>query len=184
MQKVSKQSLAMLALSILLAISIALTFTFAALSATKTATGTITFGNGFTLESANFSGSGNDTFTVTPTFADNGAITYALNEKTAQWTITNNGTSNLNLGVTITLTKDSGNDEIVSLKSDLKSGTQYGVTVGNAGTVTIVLNDIINLATDDTASTVTSDVVEYTIKIDVVVVSTPIETTSSLITAA
>ena len=43
MQKVSKQSLAMIALSILLAISIALTFTFAALSDKKTATGTITF---------------------------------------------------------------------------------------------------------------------------------------------
>ena len=44
MQKVSKQSLAMLALSILLAISIALTFTFAAVtSQSKTATGTITF---------------------------------------------------------------------------------------------------------------------------------------------
>ena len=43
MQKVSKQSLAMLALSILLAISIALTFTFAALADKKTATGTISF---------------------------------------------------------------------------------------------------------------------------------------------
>ncbi len=43
MQKVSKQSLAMIALSILLAISIALTFTFAALQDRKTATGTITF---------------------------------------------------------------------------------------------------------------------------------------------
>ena len=43
MQKVSKQSLAMLALSILLAISIALTFTFAALQDKKTATGIITF---------------------------------------------------------------------------------------------------------------------------------------------
>ena len=43
MQKVSKQSLAMIALSILLAISIALTFTFAALAKTKTATGTIQF---------------------------------------------------------------------------------------------------------------------------------------------
>ena len=46
MQKVSKQSLAMIALSILLAISIALTFTFAALSDKKTATGTITFSGG------------------------------------------------------------------------------------------------------------------------------------------
>jgi len=43
MQKVSKQSLAMIALSILLAISIALTFTFAVLSDTRTATGTIEF---------------------------------------------------------------------------------------------------------------------------------------------
>ena len=43
MQKVSKQSLAMIALSILLAISIALTFTFAAWSDSKTAKGTITF---------------------------------------------------------------------------------------------------------------------------------------------
>ena len=44
MQKVSKQSLAMIALSILLAISIALTFTFAAIAGkTDKATGTITF---------------------------------------------------------------------------------------------------------------------------------------------
>ena len=43
MQKVSKQSLAMIALSILLAISIALTFTFAGLQDSKTAKGTITF---------------------------------------------------------------------------------------------------------------------------------------------
>jgi len=51
MQKqVSKQSLAMVALSILLAISIALTFTFAAFVGTKTATGTITFSAGGTLE--------------------------------------------------------------------------------------------------------------------------------------
>lgn len=46
MQKVSKQSLAMIALSILLAISIALTFTFAALNPTRTAKGTIIFSGG------------------------------------------------------------------------------------------------------------------------------------------
>ena len=50
MQKVSKQSLAMLALSILLAISIALTFTFAALSDSKTAQGTITFDGNVAIE--------------------------------------------------------------------------------------------------------------------------------------
>ena len=50
MQKVSKQSLAMIALSILLAISIALTFTFAALADKKTATGEITFIGNVALE--------------------------------------------------------------------------------------------------------------------------------------
>ena len=50
MQKVSKQSLAMIALSILLAISIALTFTFAALSATRTATGNITLSGDATVK--------------------------------------------------------------------------------------------------------------------------------------
>jgi len=52
MQKqVSKQSLAVLALSILLAISMALTATFAAFSATKSATGTISFTSaGYTIE--------------------------------------------------------------------------------------------------------------------------------------
>ena len=50
MQKVSKQSLAMLALSILLAISIALTFTFAALGVQqKDVSGTITFTGGLSI---------------------------------------------------------------------------------------------------------------------------------------
>ena len=57
MQKVSKQSLAMIALSILLAISIALTFTFAALTATRTATGTITLSGTVSVE---WSYTGND----------------------------------------------------------------------------------------------------------------------------
>ena len=64
MQKVSKQSLAMLALSILLAISIALTLTFAALSQQKTATGTITFDGNVALELTGFEG-GPDSFTFT-----------------------------------------------------------------------------------------------------------------------
>ena len=50
MQKVSKQSLAMIALSILLAISIALTFTFAAVAnVSKTATGTLTFSGKYSI---------------------------------------------------------------------------------------------------------------------------------------
>ena len=43
MQKISRKSLAVVALSVLLAISMALTFTFAALGASAKATGTITF---------------------------------------------------------------------------------------------------------------------------------------------
>ena len=69
MQKVSKQSLAMLALSILLAISIALTFTFAALAAQeKTATGTITFEGGLSIA---FSGFDQTTETAGITFGGN-----------------------------------------------------------------------------------------------------------------
>lgn len=65
MQKVSKQSLAMIALSILLAISIALTFTFAALAKEKTATGTITFsGDTGIVYTGLASGSENLTFKV------------------------------------------------------------------------------------------------------------------------
>ena len=65
MQKVSKQSLAMIALSILLAISIALTFTFAALSASKTATGTITFSGGVGLIYEGVTDAPNVSFTIT-----------------------------------------------------------------------------------------------------------------------
>ena len=75
MQKVSKQSLAMLALSILLAISIALTFTFATLSNTKTATGTITFTGEVGLV---FSGiTDTDNFAFDLTVDGNGNITIA-----------------------------------------------------------------------------------------------------------
>ena len=76
MQKVSKQSLAMIALSILLAISIALTFTFALANNVKTATGTITF-------------SGDKYVSLTSTGSDavigsegNATITFAQNDFT------------------------------------------------------------------------------------------------------
>ena len=86
MQKVSKQSLAMIALSILLAISIALTFTFAALSDTKKATGTITFsGGGSVVWNTSSSGvleangaNGDAKFTLTET-----NFTFAADGKTA-----------------------------------------------------------------------------------------------------
>ena len=64
MQKVSKQSLAMLALSILLAISIALTFTFAAFSSSRTAEGTITFDGGIGLIYTGITDNDSITFTI------------------------------------------------------------------------------------------------------------------------
>ena len=74
MQKVSKQSLAMIALSILLAISIALTFTLATLSDTKTAKGTITFNGTVALELGAGFTSGSRGYSFTLTAAANGAI--------------------------------------------------------------------------------------------------------------
>ena len=78
MQKVSKQSLAMIALSILLAISIALTFTFAALSDKKTATGTITFSGNVALEFTGDSIDTSGTITIEAVTTDATAINTAL----------------------------------------------------------------------------------------------------------
>ena len=76
MQKVSKQSLAMIALSILLAISIALTFTFAGLSATETATGTITFSAGGSVTWADNNEKKNETMVT----ISNGSLTLNLTD--------------------------------------------------------------------------------------------------------
>ena len=78
MQKVSKQSLAMLALSILLAISIALTFTFAAAQDTKSATGTITFTGNAALTISGFAGTDEaGTFTIN---VDSNGVSYVGGE--------------------------------------------------------------------------------------------------------
>ena len=75
MQKVSKQSLAMIALSILLAISIALTFTFAAVAnVSKTATGTLTFSGKYSIVWA-----GGDDVNIESDNAGNG-MTFTLDE--------------------------------------------------------------------------------------------------------
>ena len=76
MQKVSKQSLAMIALSILLAISIALTFTFAAAQSSKTATGTITFSGTAALVIGGFNGTA-DAGTFTISVGTNGTVSVA-----------------------------------------------------------------------------------------------------------
>ena len=107
MQKVSKQSLAMIALSILLAISIALTFTFAVLSDKQGATGMITFNNGFTLTAGTGLTKGTDesgfssvyTFVITPTYANN-SITYSVNDsENCCWTIENKNTGTLTVEI-------------------------------------------------------------------------------------
>ena len=82
MQKVSKQSLAMIALSILLAISIALTFTFALLTDSKTATGTIQFSGSGSLSWSGFKG-------ITAASSEN--ITFSLDE--SDYTVSPEGTS-------------------------------------------------------------------------------------------
>ena len=82
MQKVSKQSLAMIALSILLAISIALTFTFALLTDSKTATGTIQFSGSGSLSWSGFKGM---------TEASSNNITFSLDE--SDYTISSDGES-------------------------------------------------------------------------------------------
>ena len=111
MQKVSKQSLAMLALSILLAISIALTFTFAGLSDSKAATGTITFSGNATIAWAS-------TNTDTEKYAvSNGAITINLTNADFDFT-----------GNTATLKQDVINNEF----------SKVNVTITNGSTATLV----------------------------------------------
>ena len=122
MQKqVSKQSLAVLALSILLAISMALTATFAAFQQTNTVTGTITFNDGFTVTASGFA-SGNDTgetqtFTTSIAYA-NGDATITNDNASAKWTIEADG---VDVAWTATLANDDGQNLIT--QSATKSGT-------------------------------------------------------------
>ncbi len=192
MQKVSKQSLAMLALSILLAISIALTFTFAALSGSKKATGTITFSGGFTITTTGFTNNDNDesrSFTVTPSIDASGNVTYAIDSGNsgAKWTITNEDTNAINLGVTITLadgTNADKNSTKIITTNGITNGTQYGVTLAADQTATISLANIITLATGHKADTVVGGTITYTITVDVVVVTDAIEEETEKIVVA
>ena len=127
MQKVSKQSLAMIALSILLAISIALTFTFAVLSDKQGAVGTVTFSEGFTLTAgtgltAQVSDDGGYgatyTFTIEPTYA-NDAITYSVTDSSnCYWQITNKNNANLLVEFTTKFTSPEVNTEHLNGMAD------------------------------------------------------------------
>ena len=161
MQKVSKQSLAMLALSILLAISIALTFTFAALNSTKIATGTITFTGEVGLIYTNLNNNdGNLTFnaayngstktyditsndvTSDKTFADVEVKLAATSVKaTIGVTLTYNATDSTTIAKYVKLKADGTNfDKTSDTKLTMKSGTTWNATAGS-----VKVNDILEL---------------------------------------
>ena len=157
MQKVSKQSLAMLALSILLAISIALTFTFAAASVSKTAQGTITFTGSYAVAwTGGTESEGNITFTLAETCFDvtaSGAkLNASLNEtgktalaaysvtftnatsKVAAYTVTEAQTSSDTGTIDITLKNDTAdvnaNSAVTKTLADLISDIQITEATG------------------------------------------------------
>ena len=135
MQKVSKQSLAMLALSILLAISIALTLTFAALSDSKTATGTITFTGNVALMMQNggsdFStGAGTDASPYTFTIAnptDASAINTALEKVTFKLTDTSQN-AYIVVSVTVTTTQP---QSAIAFTAGTGTASSYGAASGS-----------------------------------------------------
>ncbi len=182
MQKVSKQSLAMIALSILLAISIALTMTFAALSQSRTATGTITFSGGFSLTASGFaSGDGSattQTFNVTPSYGTDGNVSfdYASDSTNAQWVITPAASTAMYMNVTFSVQETTSTSlNVVTLAAT--EGT-YGLTTNATTAVNIPLDKIITLASSISASSIdaafpgdnATNAVTYTVSITVTVV--------------
>ena len=138
MQKVSKQSLAMIALSILLAISIALTFTFAALQVKKTATGTITF-------------SGN--YAISMTGTDNDELTDAW---TFKGTIVPTGAITLNGTPTVKFTN-------IAKNASMSYGVKITISGASAGAITGAFtegNGKINTSTDAEVSVALSSLIQ------------------------
>ena len=125
MQKVSKQSLAMIALSILLAISIALTFTFAALSDSRTASGTITFSGNVTVEYNGETADGKIVFTTN----------YASSENVDANSVTTDNKSFVIAGsaayakITFTYTTQTGVK--VQVRNPFDSGAEFATINGN-----------------------------------------------------
>ena len=147
MQKVSKQSLAMLALSILLAISIALTFTFAGLTAQKTASGEITFqgnvaitlGAGFSSDKLSITTNGSGALAI----PDNATIGLAAGSVAAHMKITVGAPTGANASaVTI-----SSKETVASGWNKSSTDTIY-VTVGNKiqAEGSVKLSDLIQIS--------------------------------------
>ncbi len=158
MQKVSKQSLAMIALSILLAISIALTFTFAALSAQKEITGTIQFSGGKAIVLNGAADDATYTFNIAYTVGDEDTATAVITktgEYTTAWADATIGlaasSANGTLKVAIKYT-DTTTENV--LKNYVKlAATSYNLTQGSAATKK--LSDIIvasDIKLDNTSS--------------------------------
>ena len=180
MQKVSKQSLAMLALSILLAISIALTFTFANLYDTKTATGTISFegtvaiqfGTSFTESEGSYSLSltANSTGINIPanaTIGLTGESTDAYLKITISELSGNNVSSTGKEAVTVALADDISSETyttstadgiVITTKSKVVAGTSGNIALSDLIKFTVNLDNLVDETTVEFTITVNADV--------------------------
>ena len=153
MQKVSKQSLAMLALSILLAISIALTFTFAALGQSKTATGTIVFSGNYTITMTGVTeetASLDNNWEFEGTFNADGTITLPTTP-TVKFT---NVSAGATMYYAINITTSGSNAEHITVNYTTENGKANNSTEAS---VSVALSSLINgNATIDWESLVTS----------------------------
>ena len=156
MQKVSKQSLAMIALSILLAISIALTMTFAALSQTKHATGTITFTGNYSITMTGVeNAAAADDWTFKGTFNADGKITLT-DDPTVVFTNVSTG-AKMHYGVKITTSGANAEHITVNYTADNgatdKFSTEESVSVALSslinGNATIEWGSLVTSSTED-----------------------------------
>ena len=167
MQKVSKQSLAMLALSILLAISIALTFTFAGLSDKKTATGTISFQGNVALivdSTTNIADSvSNNNYTIVCTsVTDTDTLNAAL--ATASFKLAANSQAAY-LGVQVVITSETAGN-IAALKMATGGEADWTFADKTGGTYTMVSTN--KIAAKD-STTALSDLFDATLDLTVLV---------------
>ena len=188
MQKVSKQSLAMIALSILLAISIALTFTFAVLSDKQGAVGTITFSEGFTLtagtgltesDTAENGYSHAYTFTIMPIYA-NDTISYSVSDSAnCYWEIANKNNGSLLVEFTTAFTSPEVNaGHLNSMTDPVGASNKIGKFKKEFDTknesIKIEITDLMTMTTTTFADVenMTTKSLVYTLEIDVHSVST------------
>ena len=181
MQKqVSKQSLAIVALSILLAIAMGLTATFAAFQATRQATATINFFDGFSVTQTGWASDANNTQEFTAT------VTYAGGDATIAWTgIGSYVINDIDEGEIIKFSFSLGNNitgassgqqaiiaNIASIVSGKTANTNYYVnsTDATSGTYEIGLEDIVTLGDEideDDLTTLVASISSITFNLNV-----------------